>query len=101
MEYIARQDRWWAEDVAHEKAQDEVEDWADWEFWVQLLALEHEWVKALQEQNTRLAQAVQVRDDDHWVLDTVLALVVTFVPPIAWLLTLALPLPWQPPTAKQ
>lgn len=77
------------EDVAHEDMQDQHEesgdwceeawDWADWELWVQLLALKHEWVEVLQEQNAILDQAMQAMDNNHLALDTVLALAVAFL----------------------
>ncbi|KYO20768.1 hypothetical protein Y1Q_0012632 [Alligator mississippiensis] len=81
---------WRMEDITHEDAQ----DWADQEFWAQLLDLEHEYVDILREQYTILAQAVQTTDNDCQVLDTILSLVVTFVAPTAWPLTLALPALW-------
>lgn len=46
-------------------------------------------MEALQEKTTVLGRALQNMDDDHQVLDTFLALVVTFMPPTARSLTLA------------
>lgn len=46
-------------------------------FQVQFLALVHELVEALQEQGMIEGRAVEATDDNHQVLDTVLALVVT------------------------
>ncbi|KYO37261.1 hypothetical protein Y1Q_0008951 [Alligator mississippiensis] len=74
---------------------------ADGEFRVQFLALKCEWMEALWEQNAILARAVQAMDDDYCVLDTILALVVSFVLPSAWLLIVVLPTPWQPPATQQ
>lgn len=62
------------------------------EFRAQLLALEHKQVEALREQNAILAQALKATDSD-WVLDTFLALAVTFKLPAAWPLTLTPPTP--------
>ncbi|KYO35522.1 hypothetical protein Y1Q_0008081 [Alligator mississippiensis] len=95
---------WQAEDVTHEDAQDPYDD--EWDqthqdFQAKLLALECKWFQVVQELNTILGWAVQVMDDDHRVLDSVLALAVMFVPPTAQPLTLALYAPWQPPNTQQ
>ncbi|KYO46076.1 hypothetical protein Y1Q_0021653 [Alligator mississippiensis] len=87
---------WWAENMACENAWDQ----ADQEFWVQLLVLECENVKALWKQTTVLGRAVQARDNDYWVLDTILVLAVAFVLPTAWSPTLVLPAPWKPPNSS-
>ncbi|KYO36804.1 hypothetical protein Y1Q_0020849 [Alligator mississippiensis] len=52
---------WWAEDVTR----DDMQDWADQEFQAQLLALEHECLGLLREQNAILTWAVQATDDDR------------------------------------
>ncbi|KYO36803.1 hypothetical protein Y1Q_0020848 [Alligator mississippiensis] len=87
---------WWAESITCEDAWDqneEAQNQEDQEFWAQLLALVHEQVEALQEQKTILTQAVQVTEDDHWVLDTYLALAVAFMSSAAQSPTLCLPVP--------
>ncbi|KYO45868.1 hypothetical protein Y1Q_0021501 [Alligator mississippiensis] len=81
-------DMWiqWLEDMAHKDVWDlceEVWDWAEQEFKLQLLALNQELMEALWEQSEVVARAVQTLDDDHQVLGTVLAMLVTFVPPAA------------------
>ncbi|KYO39233.1 hypothetical protein Y1Q_0004862 [Alligator mississippiensis] len=88
---------WRAEDITCEDAQ----DWANTEFSAQLLALEHKWLDLLMEQNDMLGWTVQVMDDGHWVLDTILALAVTFLLPMAQPPTLALPAPWQLPISQE
>ncbi|KYO42331.1 hypothetical protein Y1Q_0022192 [Alligator mississippiensis] len=50
VEDMACQDRWWVEDIAHEDVRDwcdEVQDWENRKFQVQLLALECKQVEAL------------------------------------------------------
>ncbi|KYO28970.1 hypothetical protein Y1Q_0009797 [Alligator mississippiensis] len=75
-------------------AYENMQDRADWKLQKQLLALEREWVVVLWEQTSVLGRAVQATDNDRQVLDTVLALVVAFVPPTSWPLTLTPPAPW-------
>lgn len=47
-----------------------------------------------------VARAVEAMEEDYWVLDPILNLVVTFIPPAALPLVLALPAPWQLPAAQ-
>ncbi|KYO26661.1 hypothetical protein Y1Q_0019141 [Alligator mississippiensis] len=90
MENLAQQDTWRAEDLAHKEAQ----DWADQLFRARFLALEEQHREAVEQQ---AARAVEETEEDHWVLDNVLALAVTFITPAA--LSPIVP-PWQPPTAQ-
>lgn len=46
-----------------------------------------------------LAQVMKATEEDHWFLNTILALVVSFVPPDVQPPALALPGPWQSPEA--
>ncbi|KYO31831.1 hypothetical protein Y1Q_0022893 [Alligator mississippiensis] len=98
VEDVTQQDTWWVENVACKKAQEplkEARDWVEWEFWERLLALEGCHNEALQWQAVLVARAAETMEEDHQVLDTILALVVTFVLPAA-LLPAAAPLaPWQ------
>ncbi|KYO40035.1 hypothetical protein Y1Q_0006569 [Alligator mississippiensis] len=89
---MAHQDRCQAEDITCKDTWDQ----ADWEFWAQLLALE-----CSQQQNAILAWAVQATDNNHWMLNTILALPITFGPPTGRPLILALPAPQQPPATQQ
>lgn len=94
---MAHQDRWQTEDITwddaqvqHKEAQDwheEAQDQMDTDFQVQLLALEGEQVEALWKQNIILAQAVYAMNYDCWVLVTIPALAVTFMPAADWPLT--------------
>ncbi|KYO33640.1 hypothetical protein Y1Q_0008789 [Alligator mississippiensis] len=86
---------WQAEDVACEDAW----EWADQELRAQLLALECEYMEALQQQGTVMAKAVQAMEEDCQGLDTILA--VTFMPLASLPMTRALPAPWQLPTTQQ
>ncbi|KYO27039.1 hypothetical protein Y1Q_0018201 [Alligator mississippiensis] len=77
------------EDVTHKDTQDQCKeerdqwrDQADQEFRESLLALEEWHAEALEQQASPSGQAVETTED-HGVLDTILALVVAFVPPTA------------------
>lgn len=55
-------------------------------------------VEAEEQQTIAVAKAVETREEDHWILDTILALAVIFILPTALLPVLALPVAWQPPS---
>ncbi|KYO36534.1 hypothetical protein Y1Q_0024249 [Alligator mississippiensis] len=93
-ENITHQDRWQEEDITCKDVQDQV----DQEFRVQLLALNQKSMEALQEQDALMVRAVEAKEEDRQVLDTVLALVVAFVLPTALPLTIAPSAPSQAPT---
>ncbi|KYO33026.1 hypothetical protein Y1Q_0011335 [Alligator mississippiensis] len=98
------------EDVAHEAARDRCEEERDWheeerdqvdqEFRDRLLVLERH-VETLEQQDVLVARTVEMMEKDCWVIDTVLALVVAFMPPTALSPAAALPAPWQLPTPQQ
>ncbi|KYO33022.1 hypothetical protein Y1Q_0011331 [Alligator mississippiensis] len=80
VEDITQQDVWQEEGVAHDDRWDqsnEAGDWADWEFRVQLLTLEEQCMEAL----VLMARVLEAMEEDHQVLDTVLALMVIFMLP--------------------
>ncbi|KYO39482.1 hypothetical protein Y1Q_0021119 [Alligator mississippiensis] len=79
MEDNSRQDRWQVENITHKDAWDK----ADWEFWVQLLVLETQHMKSLHQQASFMDRPVEAMKKDCWVLDIILALAVTFMPPAA------------------
>lgn len=68
---------------------EETQNHEDQKFQAELLALEHERLQLLREQNVILDWAVQAVDNNHHVLDTALALVVAFMLPTTWLPALA------------
>ncbi|KYO39397.1 hypothetical protein Y1Q_0021055 [Alligator mississippiensis] len=59
------------------------------------LALEEHCIEALEQQAVLVARVVEVMEEDQWVLDTILALEVTFVVADALPLATAPPISWQ------
>ncbi|KYO30180.1 hypothetical protein Y1Q_0022417 [Alligator mississippiensis] len=57
-------------------------------------------LEAQEQQVTMVARAVKAVKEDHLMLDSILALEVTFVSPTTQPLALALPAPWQLPAAQ-
>lgn len=88
-EDLAHQERWWVEYLIWETAQKDTQDWAEWEFCAELLALEQECLKLLRQQNAIQAQALQAIDNDRQALGANLGLMVLCMPSTAW----PLPLP--------
>ncbi|KYO39336.1 hypothetical protein Y1Q_0016298 [Alligator mississippiensis] len=103
---VAQQDTWQEEDIACKEVRDwqkeERDWWWDWEdqvFQKRLLALKEWHIEDLEWQAVLLARTVEATEEYHWVLDTILALAVTFVLPTALPRGAGLLAPWQPPTA--
>ncbi|KYO31367.1 hypothetical protein Y1Q_0009066 [Alligator mississippiensis] len=67
----------WVENV--EQKRDQERDWADQEFRDRLLALEERHLEAQELQAALVAKAVETIVEDHWLLDTVLALAFAFM----------------------
>lgn len=87
------------EDLAWQTTREDVQDQAHWKHWME--ALEWEQLDLLRQQGPKQAQTVDIVDNDHWTLDTVLGLVVMCMPLTAQPLSLAPQSLWFPPASSQ
>ncbi|KYO31276.1 hypothetical protein Y1Q_0016988 [Alligator mississippiensis] len=69
------------ERVTHREERIRQRDWVKQEFWTRVLALKERYLEAQQWQASMVARAVEVMEQDRWLLDAILALVVAFVLP--------------------
>ncbi|KYO35138.1 hypothetical protein Y1Q_0001025 [Alligator mississippiensis] len=101
---------WCVEDIVQdwERVMCEVErERAVQVLWDGLLALEERYialletmVEAQKQQAAMFGRVVEATEEDRRVLDTMLALAITFIPPTALPPVIAPPAPWQPPTVQ-
>ncbi|KYO48320.1 hypothetical protein Y1Q_0024687 [Alligator mississippiensis] len=79
--------------LVHEWEKDWERDRVDQKFWDRLLALENRHLEAQKWQAAMVARVVEAMEEDCQVLDAILALAITFLPPAAQPPTTAPPAP--------